>query len=52
MQSTFAEEDEIKGGFKKIPIDKSPKTDVEIYHMYCSSFPYAKERLKKYIFIF
>ena len=50
MQSTFAEEDEIKGGFKKIPIDKSPKTDVEIYHMYSSSFPYAKERLKKKMF--
>ena len=49
MKDTFPEEEEIKGGFKKVHIDKSPKNDVEIFHMY-SSVPYTKDRLKNKIF--
>ena len=49
MKDTFPEEDEIKGGFKKVHIDQGPKNDVEVYHIYSSNIPYTKDRLRKKI---
>ena len=41
------EEDAISGEFKKVPIDYSQSSGVEVYNMYSSS--YSKDRLKKKI---
>ena len=49
MKGNFAEEDEIVGEFKNVPIERSKLNDVEVYHMY-SYNPYQKERLRKRIF--
>ena len=51
MKGTFAEEDEIMGEFKNVPIERSKKNEVEIFHMY-STMSYQKDRFKKRIINF
>jgi len=42
------EEDEIKGEFKKIPIEKGNKEEVEVYQMYSyNNLSYAKNKIRK-----
>ena len=48
MQSNIFEEDEIKGEFKKIPIEKGNKEEVEVYQMYSyNNLSYAKNKIRK-----